>query len=446
MKHRAPSPLWAIAIVFTLPLAFLPLCSQAQTVIENVIVETYYVADGNDATDTIGGGVPEGARTYRVYIDLAPGFALRAIYGRDDHPIIFNSTAPFFNHLDRGRTFGHQINNSALDEGTVALDSWLALGGASNLRRGVLKTLDPDGSIVGGPNSDGGSEGVSGGLLVNAVPEMGIPLTEKDGLHPVEVAPVLPPNFLVFGDDPNRAFRDSTLESTFESTNFRMGCSTPGVQGPTPENQLLVAQLTTLGELTFELNIEVEQVGGALLRFVARDTLLQTGETANGLLSFPPRCGCMDPNFLEYDPSAGCDDGTCQTTIVFGCLDPEACNYDPEANFAVSQLCCYSPTDCNGLDVALVCPSVSVFEVDPDHGSITVYPNPVEADVLYLDAPGTFVEYVLIHDMSGRLAYRYQVLSSSGTIAVPMRSLVTGMYHLTIVTRNGNVLRRVVRN
>jgi len=446
MKHRVPFPLWALAILLTLASAFLPLCSQAQTVIENVIVETYYIADSNDATDTIGGGLAEGSRTFRVYIDLAPGYALRAIYGRADHPVIISSTDVFFNHLDRGRTFGHQINTSTLGQGTVSLDSWLALGGASNQRRGVLKASDPDGSVVGGTNNNGGSAGIPGGLLVNAVPELGIPLTEKDGLHPTELAPVLPPNFLVFGDDPNHAFRDSTLESTFESINFRMGCSTPGVRGPTADNQLLVAQLTTLGELTFELNIEVEREDGALLRFVARDTLLETNETANGLLSYPPRCGCTDPNFLEYESSAGCDDGTCQTTIVFGCLDPEACNFDPGANFSVPQLCCYSPTNCNGLDVALICPGVSVPEVEPSYQQIIIYPNPVEADLLYLDSPVAFIESVLIHDMCGRLVSRFEVFPSPGTLIIPMQALITGMYQLTIVTRTGNVLRRVVRN
>lgn len=425
-------------------MTLLPLCSQAQTVIENVIVETYYVADGIDATDTIGGGVPEGARTFRIYIDLAPGYALRAIYGRDDHPVLISSTAPFFNHLDRGRTFGHEINNNALDEGTVALDSWLALGGASNQRRGVLKILDPDGSIVGGSNNDGGSEEIPGGLLANAAPEIGIPLTDQDGLHPVEPGPVLPPNFLAFGDGLDIAFRDSTLVSSFLSSDFRMGCSTPGIQGPTAENQILVAQLTTLGDLTFELNIEVEQADGTQTRFVARDTLLEAGETANGLLSFPPRCGCMDPNFLEFDPTAGCDDGSCQTTIVFGCLDPTACNFDPDANFDVPQLCCYSPTDCNGLDVTVICPGVSVEEVSNDTERITVFPNPAEDGQLFLAVDAGIVSEVLVHDMSGRLVARPVVIEQGGTITVPVHELSAGMYQLTLRTRTGIVARRVV--
>ena len=35
----------------------------AQGDLENVIVETYYISDANDATDTIGGGVVVGSRT-----------------------------------------------------------------------------------------------------------------------------------------------------------------------------------------------------------------------------------------------------------------------------------------------------------------------------------------------------------------------------------------------
>ena len=100
----------------------------AQSDLEDVIVETYYISDANDATDTIGGGVPVGSRTYRVYLDLCTDCALRSVYGDINHALLIQSTAPIFNHNDRGKTFGHELSNSALDEGTVALDSYLSLG------------------------------------------------------------------------------------------------------------------------------------------------------------------------------------------------------------------------------------------------------------------------------------------------------------------------------
>lgn len=409
----------------------------AQGEIENVIVETYYVADANDATDTIGGGVPEGARTYRVFIDLREGCSLRAIYGADGHPLRIESTALLFNHHDRGKSYGHEVNNSALDEGTTALDSWLSLSAASNQRFGVQKSLDTDGSIVGGTNNDGGSAEIANGLLANNAAEVGIPLTERDGLLPLNGGVALPPNFLVQGDDPHRAFKDSTLESGFVSSNFRMGCATPGTQGPTVENHVLVAQVTTAGELTFELNVEVE-CGGTVLRFVARDTLLAPDETPNGLLVYPPACGCTDPYFLEYDPTAGCDDGSCATAIVYGCLDPAACNYSTTANFNIPELCCYGPTDCNGLDVTVVCPDVSVDEVEGAARPVRVMPNPTTG-WLQLDL-GTATTVALdyrVCDAVGRNVVQGQLPAGSALHFLDVGALATGLYRVVLGTPQG---------
>ena len=42
--------------------------------------------------------------------------------------------------------------------------------------------------------------------------------------------------------------------------------------------------------------------------------------------------GCTDINYLEYNPSATIDDGSCATLANLGCTDPNALNYDPLAN------------------------------------------------------------------------------------------------------------------
>ena len=42
--------------------------------------------------------------------------------------------------------------------------------------------------------------------------------------------------------------------------------------------------------------------------------------------------GCTSTNYLEYDPEANFDDGSCTNiTTSIGCMDPEASNYNPEA-------------------------------------------------------------------------------------------------------------------
>ncbi|HMC96331.1 MAG TPA: T9SS type A sorting domain-containing protein [Flavobacteriales bacterium] len=409
--------------------------ASAQNDIENVIVETYYISDANDATDTIGGTLAAGSRTYRVFIDLSSDCALRAVYGDANHPLSITSTGLFFNNLDRGKAYGHEVSNSALDENTVPLDSWLSLGRASNSKFGILKTEDTDGSIVGGGNNDGGSAEIPAGLLVNADPDAGLPLTEQDGLVPLAGAPAVPPNFNVLGDDPSTVFGDSTLYAAFESDSTRVGCSTPGVVGPTAENKILIAQLTTNGELSFCINVEVEKPDGTVIHYVASDSVLLAGETANGLLCYPPQCGCTDPNFLEYDPTAGCDDGSCQTEIIFGCLDPLACNYDPNANFNVIELCCYGPENCNGLDASIVCPGVGMSDGSRVRSGIDVFPNPArgQAFIHFVGAHAGRV-HVTVHDLSGRLVLRNDLdaVPADGIAAIDVSALARGAYLLQV--------------
>jgi hypothetical protein len=416
----------------------------AQDLIEDVIVERYYVSDANDATDANGGTLDQGSVTYRVFIDLCEGCALRAVYADENHQLKIQSTAPFFNHLDRGRVYGHAITNGALDEGTVALDSWLAIGAASNQKRAVVKEEDGDGSIVGGVNNDGGSAAIAGGLLVNADASALPALTERDGLVPLESGAIaLPPNFNVSGDDPTDVFGDATNSGDFVSSTFRMGCT--GVLGATTTNRVLVAQLTTTGELSFCLNVEVQTPSGEVRKFVCSDDVLLPDESPSGLLVYPPQCGCTDPNFLEYDPAAGCDDGSCQTTIVFGCLDTLACNYDAGANFNVPQLCCYGPSTCNGLDITLICADVGVEERTAL--AFMVGPNPFSEEVWmeFPNSEGTRLNFDL-YDATGM-----RVLSESRVHQVGQRhvlsvpQLASGVYYLTVSSQDGIARKKLVR-
>ena len=44
--------------------------------------------------------------------------------------------------------------------------------------------------------------------------------------------------------------------------------------------------------------------------------------------------GCMDDNYLEYNPEAVFDDGSCLTEKIYGCIDENSINYDENANTA----------------------------------------------------------------------------------------------------------------
>lgn len=423
-------------LLLLLSLAANGLCAQQS--LENVIVELYYVSDAADATDAAsGGGLTEGSRTWRVYLDLCEGCGLRSVYGDQYHPLSIASTAPFFNHADRGRTYGHQINNTALGEGTVALDSYLSMGRGSAQRLGILKADDPNGSTIGGASNNQG-------LLVNSTPEMGLPLTQADGLVPLAGAPSVPPGFLLSGEDPAAILGDATVGASFSSSDFRISTTNPGVSGPTADNRILIAQLTTAGELSFQLNVEVQRPDGAVVKYVSTGDTLLPGETLSGLLIYPPDCGCTDPNFVEYDPAAGCDDGSCATPIILGCLDPAACNYSTVANFNVPQLCCYGINDCNGLDPYLVCPTIGVAE-GADAG-LLIGPNPTHGAVRVtgVDHLGGSLRLSL-HDASGRVLISAGARALGGAIELDLSSLADGPYVLSVQGDAGQAFARIIK-
>ena len=94
-------------LIFTLFTIFAIFSVQAQ--LEKVIVEKYYIADATDATDTNGGSIQPGTTTYRIYIDLFPYTVLKSVYGSTGHPVVFESTAPFYNHATDGQTYAKEF-------------------------------------------------------------------------------------------------------------------------------------------------------------------------------------------------------------------------------------------------------------------------------------------------------------------------------------------------
>ncbi len=412
--------------------------ANAQGDLENVIVETYYISNSVDAVpNEEGGTLPEGSKTYRVYLDLCEGCALLAIYGSVEHPLDISSTAPFYNNPDRGKTYGHEITNGALDENTVALDSWLSLGGASNQRFGVLKVEDPDSTSEElFPNDLG--------MLANEDPGAGVPLTAADGLVQDTIS-TQPPGFIPLGLSPDSVFGDSTQATSFVTDSTRISCQMPGMKGHGDGNRVLVTQLTTTGELTFCLNVEIVLADSSVVRYVSSDTLLALDEVPSGLLCYPPVCGCMDPDFLEYDPAVGCDDGSCATAIVFGCLDDAACNFNPDANFNLTALCCYGPDSCNGLDPQIVCPGVGFDELVTAAGP-TVFPNPAP-DLLNVVLPELAKDPVdlFLFDRMGRLVFRTQFTSGTVSGQLDLTRLEPGLYLLLIDAGERQWAEKVVK-
>jgi hypothetical protein len=430
-------------LITILGLGAMLLAGRVHAQLENIIVELYYVSDSLDATDTTGGGLAVGSKTYRIYADLAPDAKLRRIYGDANHPIRFESTANFFNNKEDGQSFGFDFAKSRLDENTVALDTWLTLGQttkSSAKQGGILKIYDTDGSFIAGPGiNDGGSAEIPEGLLNNVDTLAGIPLNQADGN---DTLPLIPENVNSIGIVNALDQTDSTIFGSiisgniFESRNAAVfNSGTKGVD--TLQNHVLLAQLTTLGEISFEINLEVEiqtQTGPQIIKYVARDSVLLEDELLSPLLTYPEVCGCQDPDYLEFSPSFACSDSTgCLNLIVFGCMDPLACNYNATANFNLQEICCYIG-DCNDLDIAEVCPELSANNIEKQ--KLLVFPNPGQ-DVLSIQADfdaGTPVD-VRITSGIGALVYgKSNLLPSSGnTVLLEALNCVPGVYFVQIL-------------
>jgi hypothetical protein len=323
--------------------------------LEDVIVETYYISDANDATDSDGGILPAGTTTYRIYLDLAPNYKVETVYGSPVHELRIETTTLFFNNEDRGELSGNLIGDNRLDENTVALDSWVTIGAASESHFGVLKTDDPDGSIVGGANNDGGSTGIAEGLLANDDPTAGIPLTTADGL----IGGTVPSVQLIADNASIFEVFDNVNDGPVFTTNNGAWAVLGGFVGPTVENRVLIAQITTNGELSFALNVRVNTVDGSGEPIDYVSGTPQGDEVFFPALIFPiiEVPGCASPTACNFDPLATADDGSCfepetdctecsgenlvlidddgdgvcNAEEIFGCTDPEALNFNLNA-------------------------------------------------------------------------------------------------------------------
>jgi len=55
--------------------------------------------------------------------------------------------------------------------------------------------------------------------------------------------------------------------------------------------------------------------------------------------------GCTDFDYIEFDPFAVLDDGSCSELKVYGCTYDFAVNFNPQANLD-DQTCFFTPTTC----------------------------------------------------------------------------------------------------
>jgi hypothetical protein len=446
-------------ILFTALALFLACRSPLKAQLKNVLVETYYISDAKDATDSVfvsnaNGNVidtlslPAGSTTYRIYLSLQPGSKLRKIYGDANHTLKIASDSFFFNNADRGTSYGYQIKKNDLKKGTVALDTWLTIGEltatipqAAPLKPyafgGVPKLSDKDSSFIGAHHSSGGSSHIPGGILVNKDPRAGVAIDSADGYMRMDSIPSnwVDGGIVVNGID-STIFGSIVPGKAFMSNNaFLQNDGTQGISRDS--NQVLVAQLTSRGKISFELNVEIIGADGNSVKYVAKngaDSLLP-GVVQSHFLQYPPQCGCNDPNYLEFNAQVACIDSmACKTLIVLGCMDTLSCNYDPRANKeSVPSICCY-PGKCNDRDLSLACPDLK-YKTKQQKTTFELYPNPAQGELtILLPEPTDSDIRFCIYDSFGKKVFDGMPdQTGSGTCKLNISGFSSGLYLFCII-------------
>ncbi len=131
------------------------------------------------------------------------------------------------------------------------------MGAATKSQFGILKSDDKNGSMLTKKS-----------------------FANKDGLIEGNV-----PRVSYFGLDLS-FFNDGKKAVSFRSNNGSIAVF-GGAKGPDIDNKILVAQLTTNGKLSFELNIQIGTPNGGTVQYVAKNP--EAAEVKCDALSYPQK-------------------------------------------------------------------------------------------------------------------------------------------------------------
>jgi hypothetical protein len=248
-------------IIILLVLLLVGKSSFAQNGLEGIIVEKYYISDDADAKITDGGYLKPGSVTYRIYVDMKQKYSLQAIYGIGGHPLKVATTTYFFNNTINGGVVANDVSRFRLEEHTTMLDSWISVGAGSDADYGILKTEDSYNSFTN-----------KNGILKNNNPEAGIPLTKYDGLQAATPQRVVS----FYGiDKADLEILDIKTDTSAKGQVFMTDngswASFGGAYGTDTNNRVLIAQLTTDGQLSFELNLQLGTPFGSTENYYAQN-------------------------------------------------------------------------------------------------------------------------------------------------------------------------------
>ncbi len=227
--------------------------SIAQLNLRNVMVEKYYISNAADSAASIG-LLPVGSVTYRVYVQMTPGYKFEMAWGNAHNPLIISTSTTFFNNEDRGAIIPDGISVINDKKNTVMLDSWVSVGAAATGKAGVPKKYDTDGSIV-----------IPAGILQNADTSCGVAVKTEDGM-----ISGTPGSVTIIGGMNNEL---SILDATSQQGGLIVDtsgawCCLPGTIGPDTANRVLIGQFTTTGIFSFKFMVQIGTPSGGIEIYV----------------------------------------------------------------------------------------------------------------------------------------------------------------------------------
>ncbi len=234
----------------------------AQDGLEGIILEKFYISSKEDnSKPELSGHLAPGSVTYRIYVDLKPGYTFQAAYGTPNHELYIKSTNLFYNHVEYGAEYPNRIPLRTYSRNSSRLDSWLSSGGAGENQIGVLKTEDDTLNVFK----------TLGAYLKNNSKKMGISLEVVDGMK--EQYNLTFPTFYQM-DSTIKGLGTITNTNTIRVNNGAWASMGKGSQGADSlSNKVLIAQLTTDGKLSYQLNLLIGTPDGKSEKYVAHNPI-----------------------------------------------------------------------------------------------------------------------------------------------------------------------------
>jgi hypothetical protein len=234
----------------------------SQDGLEGIILEKFYISSKEDnSKPELSGYLAPGSITYRIHVDLKPGYTFQAAYGAPNHQLYIKSTNLFYNHVEYGAEYPNRIPLRTYSRNTSRLDSWLSVGGAGENQIGVLKLEDDTLNVFK----------TSGAYLKNQSKKMGVSLEVVDGMK--EMYNLTFPTFYQM-DSTIKGLGTITNTNKIITNNGAWASMGKGSQGADSlSNKVLIAQLTTDGKLSYQLNLLIGTPDGKSEKYVAHNPI-----------------------------------------------------------------------------------------------------------------------------------------------------------------------------